>query len=174
VQSQKSREISMNIRSLLSIGLCVIAALAASGRAGAAQVLYNGSGFVTGQQSFVQSFNITGPGTLTVSLTNVNWPEQLASLNLLVSSSSGLMGPETGAGTDIFHLKGGGTVFAQWFGNAQGPLDTGVYSMNIQFTPSYVNVVPLPASVALMISGLALLAWQRRQRGVHSEHPATT
>jgi hypothetical protein len=152
----------MNIRHLL----CTIAFLisaAAVRPAGASEVLYNNSGFLTGQQSFVQSFNITGPGTLSVSLTNVDWPQQLASLNLVLSSGSGsLLGPEMGAGSDSFHV-GSGMVYAQWFGTAQGPLDTGVYSLNVEFLPNALPV-PLPASIALLLSGLALLAWQRRDR----------
>jgi hypothetical protein len=98
-----------------------------------------------------------------VSLTNVDWPQQLASLNLVLSSGSGsLLGPEMGAGSDTFHV-GSGLVYAQWFGTAQGPLDTGVYSLNVEFLPNALPV-PLPASIALLLSGLALLAWQRRDR----------
>lgn len=155
----------MNIRNFICTGIFVVAAFTAAGRATAAQVLYDNSGFVTGQQSFVQSFDISAPGTLTVTLGNVAWPEQLASLNMLVSSSSGLMGPEMGSGTDTFHIMKAGMVYTQWFGLAQGPLDIGVYSMKVQFQP---NVVPLPASLALLASGLMLLAWQRRQRRPHS------
>lgn len=155
----------MNIRNLLFTGICVAAAVVASEQSRAAEVLYNGSGFLTGQQSFVESFNISGPGTLTVSLSNVAWPEALASLNMTLSSASGgLLGPEMGAGTDTFKVTEG-MVFAQWFGTAQGPLDAGVYSMNIQFQPSGLTLVPLPTSIALLASGLVLLAWQRRRRG---------
>ena len=142
---------AMNIRHLLSITTCILCA-ALAGRAGAAEVLYDGSGFLNGQQSFVQSFNITGPGTLTVSLTNVDWPQQLSSLNMVLSSTGGsLLGPEMGAGTDSFHVDSG-LVYAQWFGTAQGPLDTGLYSLNVQFLPT-ATPVPLPASIALFAVG---------------------
>lgn len=136
------------------------------GRAEAAQVLYDGSGFLQGTQSFVQSFNIATPGTLTVTLSNVAWPEQLASLNfLLTSAKGGVMGPEMGAGTSTFDIKDGGVdIFAQWFGTAQGPLNTGVYSMLIQFQPNSGVPVPLPTSIALLLSGMGLLIWQRRTR----------
>lgn len=160
----------MNIRHLLSITICILCA-ALAGRAGAAEVLYDGAGFLTGQQSFVQSFNITGPGTLTVSLTNVDWPQQLSSLNMVLSSTGGsLLGPEMGAGTDSFHVDSG-LVYAQWFGTAQGPLDTGLYSLNVQFLPT-ATPVPLPASIALFLSGLGLLVWQRRDQRVASAQSA--
>jgi hypothetical protein len=153
----------MKVRKFLSAAVVLAAAIAGIESAGAAQVLYDGTGFVQGQQSFVQSFNISGPGTLTVTLSNVAWPEQLASLNMVLGTASGLMGPEMGVGTETFNVTGG-RVFAQWFGVAQGPLDLGVYSMNIVFQSSGVTPVPLPASIALLASGLVLLGWQRRHR----------
>jgi hypothetical protein len=130
--------------------------------ASAAQTLYDGSGFLTGQQSFVQAFSVSGPGTLTVTLTNVAWPQELASLNLVMGTSSGLLGPEMSAGTETFNIGAGGTIFAQWFGQAQGPLDVGVYSMKISFQSADVTAVPLPGSLILLLSGLALLVWHRR------------
>jgi hypothetical protein len=153
----------MKIRELGFIGACVFGLLAACGSAGASEVLYDNSGFLTGQQSFSQSFQISGPGTLTVSLANVAWPEQLASLDMLLSTTNGLLGPEMGAGTETFDIKAGGTLFADWFGTAQGPLDAGVFSMNIQFQPSGVTPVPLPYSLGLLGSALLLLVWHRRR-----------
>jgi hypothetical protein len=140
---------------------CLIGWLAA-GSASAGEVLYSGTGFMSGQQSFSDAFQVSGPGTLTVSLTNVAWPEQLASLNMVVSTTSGLLGPEMGAGTQTFDIKNAGMVYTDWFGTAQGPLDTGVYSMNIQFVPAGA-AVPLPYSIALLASGFLLLLWQRRR-----------
>ncbi len=153
----------MKICNKLIMGLCGLAALGAVAPAGAAEVIYAGAGFIRGQQSGMESFNISGPGTLTVELANVPWPEQLASLNMVVSSASGIQGTEMGPGTESFQLTAG-TYYAQWFGTAQGPLNVGVYSLDIEFLPSGVNPVPLPTSIALLVSGLALLGWQRRQR----------
>jgi hypothetical protein len=159
----------MNIRSFFCVIACIIC-VAGAQRASASEVLYDASGFLQGQQSFVQSFNITGPGTLTVSLGNVDWPEQLASLDMVLSSGSGdLLGPEMGAGTESFHI-GSGLLFAQWFGTAQGPLDAGVYSLKVEFQPSVVSAVPLPTSIALLLSGIALLVWQRRDRVSATPH----
>jgi hypothetical protein len=153
----------MKLKDLTALTLLLISWVVTPAAARADTVLYDGTGFVVGTQSFVQSFNLASPGTLTVTLTNVAWPEELASLNMLLSSPSGTMGPEMGAGTSSFAVDKSGDVFAQWFGTAQGPLDAGVFSMKIAFTPAGSAVVPLPTSIALFVSGLALLVWQRRQ-----------
>jgi hypothetical protein len=153
----------MNIRQMVMMGMFGAGALAA-GSAGAAQVIYDGAGFIRGQQAGMESFNVSGPGTLTVQLSNVAWPVPLGSLNAIISSASGLLGPEMGVGTNTFQVTGAGEIFAQWFGTAQGPLDVGVYALNIEFQPSGVMPVPLPTSIGLLVSGLALLGWQRRRR----------
>lgn len=144
---------------ILGLGFCALPMT----RANADTVLFDGSGFMTGTQSFSDTFNLTGPGTLTVTLSNIAWPQQLASLNFMLSSANGMMGPEMSAGTNSFHVAAGGNVFAQWFGTAQGPLNAGVFSLKIDFSPS-ATPVPLPTSVVLLLSGLALLLWQRRPR----------
>jgi len=134
---------------ILGLGFCALPVT----RANADTVLYDGSGFMRGTQSFSDTFNLTAPGTLTVTLSNVAWPQQLASLNFLLSSANGTMGPEMSAGTYTFAVAAGGNVFAQWFGTAQGPLDAGVYSLKIDFQPLGGTTVPLPTSVVLLLSG---------------------
>ncbi len=161
----------MKIRNSLPAVACVASMAAASIPAAVAgEVLFDASGFLEGQQSFVDSFTVGGPGTLTVTLSNIAWPESLASLNLVMTSPQGLLGPEMGAGTAVFQVDAPGKVFAQWFGTAQGPLDTGVFGVKIEFTPGG-TVVPLPASISLLLSGMALLAWQRRVRVGLQHHP---
>ena len=151
----------MKIRNVLLSLAAVLAAWAmAPTGARADEVLYDGIGFLQGTQSFVDSFDLPSAGTLTVTLSDIAWPQPLADLDLLVTSTKGALGPETGAGTYTFNVNGG-DVFAEWFGTAQGPLNAGVYSLKIDFQPNALPV-PLPTSALLLLSGLALLAWQRR------------
>jgi hypothetical protein len=147
---------------LLGLAICALPTT----RAKADTVLYDSSGFLQGTQSFAQTFNLSAPGTLTVTLSNVAWPQQLANLNFLLSSANGIIGSEMSAGTFSFDIAAGGNVFAQWFGTAQGPLNTGVYSLKIDFQPlgGGGTPVPLPTSGLLLLSGLALLLWKRRTR----------
>ena len=152
----------MKLRSLLVMGAALALSVVGAHRVQASEVLYDGVGFLEGTQSFSDSFNLSSPGTLTVTLGDIGWPQPLASLNMLVSSPSGALGPEMGVGTSTFNVLSGNVV-AQWFGTAQGPLNAGVYSLEIQFQPG-VSAVPLPTSIALLLSGLGLLIWQRRTR----------
>ena len=153
----------MTYRHLLAAGLLSIGGWALSAAAQADTVLYDGMGFMTGTQSFTDSFNLPTAGVVTVTLTDVAWPDQLASLNFLLASSSGPSGPEMGAGTEAFNVKAG-DFFAQWFGTAQGPLDAGVFALKISYLPAGATPVPLPTSLALLLSGLGLMIWQRRSR----------
>ncbi len=165
----------MRIRNFVLTALAAVGGLSlVSTQAEASQVLYDGVGFMQGTQSFSESFSLPTAGTLTVTLGNVAWPQQLASLNLLVTTANGAAGPEMGAGTSSYKVAAG-NVYTQWFGTAQGPLDAGVYSLEIQFSPSAGgSQVPLPTSVGLLLSGLGLLVWQRRTRAGDSSAQSAT
>jgi hypothetical protein len=156
----------MKIRSVLT-AICALALGSIGAHSSrASEVLYDGVGFLQGTQTFTDSFNLASPGTLTVTLGNIPFPDALSGLQLLVSTPSGSLGTmqqETvGSSTSSFAVTSG-NVTAQWFGTAQGAMDTGVYSLEIQYQPGS-NAVPLPTSIALLLSGIGLLLWQRRTR----------
>lgn len=158
----------MKIRQLLITMIFGLSAwVLPSGFAQASTVMYEGLGFMQGTQTFTESLTLASPGTLTVTLSNMAWPEPLASLNMMLTSANGMLGYEmSGNGTETFNVNSG-NVLAQWFGTAQGALNAGVYGVKIEFQPTIGTPVPLPTSIALLLSGLALLMWQRRSPPLH-------
>jgi len=136
-----------------------------------ASVLYDSVGFIEGKQSFVDSFDITTPGTLTVTLSDIAWLDTIADLNGFITTSGGLIGKSMGVGTESFEV-GPGMIYAHWFGDADGTYGIGVYGMKITFQPTGTPVT-LPPSLILLLSGLGvLLGWQRRA-AVIPETPIT-
>ena len=166
----------MKIRQLLATTILGLSAWALPASfAQASTVMLETMGWMHGTQSFTDSMSLPSAGTLTVTLANMPFLDPLASLNFMLTSSSGVLTSTTGksemgVGTEIFNVNGG-NVLAQWFGTAQGALNTGVFGLKIEFQPSIGTPVPLPTSIALLLSGLGLLAWQRRTR--EQELPAT-
>jgi len=154
----------MHVRRVLTAGfLGLIAWGSCSGVVQAATVLYNSTGVIQGQQSFTQSFNITTPGTLTVTLSNIPWLDSISGLNCFVSTTTSVLGTSTGPGSESINVSPG-TVYAHWFGDANGAYGLGVYGVNISFQASGAAAVPLPRSLLLLLSGLGLLfGWQARR-----------
>jgi hypothetical protein len=148
----------------LSVAVVLSAALGLSGisAARADTVLYSASGFVQGQESFTQAFNVTAPGYLTVTLSNIPWLDTIADMNVFFTTNSGALGTPMGAGTESISVNPG-MVYAHWYGDADGLYGMGVYGLNISFStlPSTVPV-PLPTSLLLLLSALGfVLGWQR-------------
>jgi hypothetical protein len=141
-------------RTVLAAGVSLVA-LTMSGHAQAgSQVLVSQTSLVTGTQSSVQEFTVTTPGTLSVNLQNLDWPDPLSSLNFTATTGNSVLADFSVQASDPFTMTlGPGTYFANTTGTAGGPLDLGLYSLSISFTP---NAVPLPPSGRLLLGGLAL------------------
>jgi hypothetical protein len=147
---------------LLALSVCLLP----NAPAKASEVLYDATGFMQGAQSFTDSFDLTAPGTLTITLTEVPWLDTIQNLNCFVSTTSGIIGSGTNGDTETVQV-GPGMVYAHWYGDAVGNYPFGVLGVSIAFTP--VNTVPLPATLGLLLSGLGVLSlWlaTRRSQGL--------
>jgi len=152
----------MKLRHWLQVSALLGVSWVLSPTSARAETLYNGTTLVQGQESFVQSFNVTTPGTFTVTLSAIPWLDSISDLNSFVTTSSGVVGSSSGTGTESFDVSAG-TVYAHWFGSAQGSYNIGALGVNIQFQPS-ATAVALPTSFILLLSGLGLLfGWQNRR-----------
>jgi hypothetical protein len=136
------------------IGLFAVGALPAG--VARASMLYDSLSVISGQQSTVQSFNVSTPGTLTVTLSTLPWLDPVTDLNAFLTTASGMVGTAFNGGTETFDVTPG-TYYAHWFGTASGTYNLGVVGMEITFQPSDVTAVPLPASLVSMLSAMAIL-----------------
>ena len=163
----------MHIRKMIFIVLAAVTAWALPfSPASADTVLYNSSGFIQGQQSFVQSFDITTAGTLTVSLSDIPWLDTISNLNFFLTTASGTVGASMGAGTESVSV-GPGLVYAHWFGDAAGTFGVGAYGIELLFQPNGATPVPLPGAPILLLSGLGLLFGMRYRRRFDDKVPTT-
>ena len=99
-------------------------------------VLADTVGFITGTQIFTDSFDLSTPGVLTVTLSAIPWLDTLQDLNcFLTSPSGGLIGPSSN-GTSLTQQVQAGDVSVNWYGVAAGTYGTGAYGLEVTFAPT--------------------------------------
>jgi hypothetical protein len=152
--------------------VCGLAGVLGAADAAADMVLVSDTTLVSGNQSYVFTFNAPGPGTVTANLSNLAWPQQLGALSFDATTSNQVLSAwnDPGNQSASFQVANGTTYFAHITAAAQGPLDLGLYSLSLTFTPNG-SPVPLPASGWLLLGALLMaapLAWKLRQPTHHA------
>lgn len=113
----------------------------------------------TTPQSFVLPVSVTAPGTIQITLTDLDWPQRLAALSFAATTSTQVLARSNTPGVLSFFMASAGNFSAEVFGTTSGSLAMGLFGMRIDYAP-----VPLPAGVWLLLSGLMALCGCFRQR----------
>lgn len=157
MNTTKTTQRSLKLALLASVAL---AGLSLAPHAQAESILLAQTTLVSGTVSTVDSFTAPTAGTVTVNLQSLNWPAPLSALSFSATSASQVLASWNGTGltSDIATFSvSSGTYFAHIMATAaqgaQGPLDLGLYSVLLTFTP-----VPLPASGWMLLTGMFVLA----------------
>jgi hypothetical protein len=136
-----------------------------------ADTLLTETSLLQGQQSLGYSLKVNGPGTITVSLSDMNWQGRLEDLSFAMAGSTGLVNPAltaAAAGSALtFTVGEAGTYFACVSGRATGRYGLGLFSLVVTFAAS-TPAVPLPPGIWSLLGGLAGLAALRRKNFVTS------
>lgn len=144
-----------------------VSALCVAPFAHADMMLLSETALVSGSQSSVYTLNAPSAGSLTFSLSNLAWPERLASLSFALTTSTGVLKTMSDEGQITIDLTSAGTYYALVSGIAQGHWNMGLFSINASFSPLAGGPeVPLPAAVWLLLSGLATTLGFSRRRHV--------
>jgi len=147
-------------RWLWALTLLVIAGI---GSTASAETLLAATSLISGSQTVTSAFDVDAPGTLTVHLTDLDWPEKLGSLSFALVNSTTVLTSFTDTGTVSFDVAAPGSFTAIVSGNVQSgsALHLGAYSLQVDF----VSQVPVPATGLLLASALAGLLGLAQWRG---------
>ena len=162
-----TRRILLRATRWLTLGVALLGASAAqAGMIVSSSTLVQGTSAVSDTK---YTFNVSGPGTLDVSLTDMVWPASLNDLSFTAATASSVVGQINGPGQASFNVTGAGTFYAYVTGEATNPVNgpaygLGLFDLQIDFTPS---AVPLPTSLGLLLTsllGMALIQLRIRRR----------
>jgi hypothetical protein len=140
----------MKLRHYFLTALAVLAiAVGASARA---DTIVNRNVMVgTPSVPMIETLSLTSAGALTVTVTDLLWPQALQSLSFAITNNQGVLESMSGAGQLTYNATGPMTLFANVFAVSNSLAGSGGYHINVSFSPS---VVPLPGALWLLLSGI--------------------
>ena len=155
-------------RRLVALACVAVLGLALAPASRADTMLLQQTSLISGSSAVTDSFTAPTAGTVTVQLSNLNWPTRLSALSFAATTGSQVMSAwswsELAGNVQSFQV-GAGTYFAHITGQATGLLNLGLYSLSITFKASDAPPVPLPASDWLLVGGMFVLAGASRLIG---------
>lgn len=107
--------------------------------------------FVWGANFVLETLSLPSAGTLTLTLSDLEWPMPLKSMDLWLTDFGDVSHYLEGSGSLSVAVSGPAEFVAAVFARSQyGFLGAGAFQLQASFAP-----VPLPAGVWLLLSGLA-------------------
>lgn len=147
--------------SILSLALTLLSGIAQAEMV-ASEPTFRDLQFVDGVSLNSTSFEVSEAGAFTVSLIDYAFPDTFDELTVAITdAAASFFVAQVRAGVDPTQivLDTAGTYVASVFASVEG---TGLYALSV--TPADLDVViPLPAGLWLLLSGLGLLAATRRR-----------
>jgi hypothetical protein len=139
---------------------CGLLTLFHAPRARADMMLTSQTNMVLGSMSEDYGFTVPYAGTVVAKLTPFEWPDQesMASLNFLATTTSAVLtsfsATPSGTTSATFDVSPGVNYYTHILGTAGGPLQIGLFSYSLTFTPA---AVPIPGTLWMLIAGIIAL-----------------
>lgn len=128
-----------------------------------AETLFYTTSLVTGLNVNVANLELDSPGTLTVKLADLDFPDLLQTLSFALSDGTQNLLQQSGSGSWTYNVTTPGTLFATFYAEPVAGAQGGLYFAHISYD---VAPVPLPAAGWLLLSGLAGLGALRTKQKV--------
>ena len=115
-------------------------------------------------QPLVEALNIGDAGKVTVTVSEMAWPQKLANLSFAITDAHGVLDKLTSAGTLEFETAGPMTLFVCVYAMPSATVAFGAFHLSISHM-AVPPAVPLPGAGWLLLSGICGLA---ALRGKHA------